>query len=218
MVSSPVTCSQRVSLATRRPVLSMQDTGTARACARWRAATRRQRASTEAVDRDTPCSSCNRSRVRAAGRCWAWRRQAARASRRGPNCTGLVTTVAIRRGVPHPGVLGCRVGTTTLWRDVQAVVPGRMPDPYVDRGGRNLAVHRGRSVAVVLGFQGARLVHPSGGARGTGAGASEPGGAQAAWRLVARGNDQVRNQHHPNIPASTHRLKGWFGRVKSGPA
>ena len=73
----------------------MQDTGTARACARWRAATRRQRASTEAVDRDTPCSSCSRSRVRAAGRCWAWRRQAARASRRGPNCTGLVTTVAI---------------------------------------------------------------------------------------------------------------------------
>ncbi len=34
------------------------------------------------------------------------------------------------------------------------------------------------------------------------------------WHLVARWHDLVRSQRHPDIPASTNRIEGWFGRVK----
>ena len=34
------------------------------------------------------------------------------------------------------------------------------------------------------------------------------------WHLVARGNDRVRSQRNPDIPASTNRLEGWFGCLK----
>ena len=32
--------------------------------------------------------------------------------------------------------------------------------------------------------------------------------------LVARGNDLVRSRRHPDVPASTNRLEGWFGHLK----
>ena len=34
------------------------------------------------------------------------------------------------------------------------------------------------------------------------------------WHLVARWNNLVRSRRNPDIPASTHRLEGWFGRLK----
>ena len=38
------------------------------------------------------------------------------------------------------------------------------------------------------------------------------------WHLVARWNDLVRSPRNPDIPASTNRLEGWFGRPGPGPA
>ena len=46
----------------------------------------------------------------------------------------------------------------------------------------------------------------------------DPEVRQLLWHLVARWNDLVRSQRHPDIPASTHRLEGWFGRPGPGPA
>ena len=34
------------------------------------------------------------------------------------------------------------------------------------------------------------------------------------WHLVTRWHYLVRSQHNPKVPASTHRLEGWFGRFK----
>ncbi len=34
------------------------------------------------------------------------------------------------------------------------------------------------------------------------------------WHLVVRWHDLVRSQRNANIPASTNRLEGWFGRCK----
>ena len=38
------------------------------------------------------------------------------------------------------------------------------------------------------------------------------------WHLVVRWNDRVLSQRHPDIPASTNRLEGWFGRPSLGSA
>ena len=35
-------------------------------------------------------------------------------------------------------LLGCGVGTATLWQDVQAVAPGRAPDPHLHLSGPGL--------------------------------------------------------------------------------
>ena len=40
-----------------------------------------------------------------------------------------VHSVSFRGLVRILDLLGCGVGAATLWRDVQAVAPGRMPDP-----------------------------------------------------------------------------------------
>ena len=61
-------------------------------------------------------------------------------------------------------LLGCGVGATTLWRDVQAVAPGRAPDPQaalppwveVDETWLSIGGEK-RPVAMVLGPQGERL-------------------------------------------------------------
>ena len=45
----------------------------------------------------------------------------------------------------------------------------------------------------------------------------DPEVRQLPGRLVARWNDLVRSQRHPDIPASTNRLEGWFGRLKPRP-
>ncbi len=37
---------------------------------------------------------------------------------------------------------------------------------------------------------------------------------QLLWHLVVRWHDLVRSERHPDIPASTIRLEGWFGRYK----
>ena len=34
------------------------------------------------------------------------------------------------------------------------------------------------------------------------------------WHLVERWHDLVRSQGNPEVPASTNRLEGWFGRFK----
>ncbi len=75
-----------------------------------------------------------------------------------------VHSVSFRGLVRILDLLGCGVGAATLWRDVQAVAPGRMPDPqtvlpawvagdetWLSIGGEK------RPVAVVLGPKGERL-------------------------------------------------------------
>ncbi len=70
-------------------------------------------------------------------------------------CRGLARILAL---------LGCGVGAATLWRDVQAVAPGREPDPQaplpawveVDETWRPVDGAK-RPVTVVLGPQGERL-------------------------------------------------------------
>ena len=42
----------------------------------------------------------------------------------------------------------------------------------------------------------------------------DPEVRQRLWHLVVRGHDLVRSQHHPQVPASTTRREGWFGRFK----
>ena len=61
-------------------------------------------------------------------------------------------------------LLSCGVGAATLWRDVQAVAPGLMPDPQADlpswvEGDETWLPIGGvkRPVAVVLGPEGERL-------------------------------------------------------------
>ena len=34
------------------------------------------------------------------------------------------------------------------------------------------------------------------------------------FHLIERGPNLVRSQHDPNVPASTNRIEGWFGRFK----
>ncbi len=70
-------------------------------------------------------------------------------------CRGLARILAL---------LGCGVGAATLWRDVQAVAPGREPDPqaplpaWVEVDETWLPVDGAkRPVTVVLGPQGERL-------------------------------------------------------------
>ena len=211
-------------------------------------------------------------------------------------------------------LLGCGVGASTLWRDVQAVAPGRAPDPQaalppwveVDETWLSLGGVR-RPVAVALGPEGERLdLHLSGpgfdwadwftdlaarGVRGLTTdddpvygpaletagldrqqcavhmqrtvgrhirGLNEDDAAhldrallpilrrlarerppeagpvllalweavmqnrvrlqpevrQLLWHLVERWHELVRSQGDPEVPASTNRLEGWFGRFK----
>ena len=211
-------------------------------------------------------------------------------------------------------LLGCGVGATTLWRDVQTVAPGRGPDPQaaltawveVDETWLSIGGEK-RPVAVVLGPGGERLdLRLSGpgfdwggwftdlAARGVqgvttdddpvygpaldasgldrqqcavhmqrtvgrhirgidedalthldrvllpilqrlartrpleagpvllglwqavaqGRVRLDPEVRKLLWHLVARWNDLVRSQRQPDIPASTNRLEGWFGRLK----
>ncbi|MXZ25015.1 MAG: hypothetical protein F4Y80_09155 [Caldilineaceae bacterium SB0665_bin_21] len=42
----------------------------------------------------------------------------------------------------------------------------------------------------------------------------DPEARQRLWHLVVRWHDLVRSQRNPNIPATTNRLEGWFGRFK----
>ena len=75
-----------------------------------------------------------------------------------------VHSVSFRGLVRLLDLLGCGVGAATLWRDVQAVAPGRAPDPQaklpswveVDETWLSLGGEK-RPVAVVLGPKGARL-------------------------------------------------------------
>ncbi|MXZ42676.1 MAG: hypothetical protein F4Z18_13130 [Caldilineaceae bacterium SB0666_bin_21] len=75
-----------------------------------------------------------------------------------------VYSVSFRGLVRLLDLLGCGVGAATLWRDVQAVAPGRAPDPQaklpswveVDETWLSLGGEK-RPVAVVLGPKGARL-------------------------------------------------------------
>ena len=38
--------------------------------------------------------------------------------------------------------------------------------------------------------------------------------AELLWHLVERWHELVRSQGDPEVPASTNRLEGWFGRFK----
>ena len=38
----------------------------------------------------------------------------------------------------------------------------------------------------------------------------DPEVRQLLWHLVVRWNNMVRSQRHPDIPAFTNRLEGWF--------
>ena len=75
-----------------------------------------------------------------------------------------VHSVSFRVLVRLLDLLGCGVGAATLWRDVQAVAPGRAPDPQakltwwveVDETWLSIGGVK-RPVAVVLGPKGARL-------------------------------------------------------------
>ncbi len=75
-----------------------------------------------------------------------------------------VYRVSLRGLVRILDLLGCGVGAATLWRDVQAVAPGRMPDPQaalspwleVDETWLSIGGAK-RPVAVVLGPTGERL-------------------------------------------------------------
>ena len=75
-----------------------------------------------------------------------------------------VYSVSFRGLVCLLDLLDCGVGAATLWRDVQAVVPGRMPDPkaalppWVEVGETWPTIGgEKRPMAVVLGPQGERL-------------------------------------------------------------
>ncbi len=117
-----------------------------------------------------------------------------------------VHSVSFRGLVRILDLLGCGVGAATLWRDVQAVAPGRMPDPQaalpsrveVDETWLSIGGEK-RPAAVVLGPKGERL---------------DPEVCQLLWHLVARWHDLVRSQHNLKVPASTNRLEGWLGRFK----
>ncbi len=75
-----------------------------------------------------------------------------------------VHSVSLRGLVRILDLLDCGVGAATLWRDVQAVAPGRMPDPQmglppwveVDETWLTIGGEK-RPVAVVLGPKGERL-------------------------------------------------------------
>ena len=75
-----------------------------------------------------------------------------------------VHSVSLRGLVRILDLLGCGVGAATLWRDVQAVAPGRRPDPQavlpawleVDETWLSIGGEK-RPVAVVLGPKGERL-------------------------------------------------------------
>ena len=139
--------------------------------------------------------------------------------------------------------LGCGVGATTLWRDVQAVAPDRLPDPQaalparveVDETWLSIGGAK-RPVAVVLGPKGERLdLRLSG-----------PGFDWGDWftDLAARGVQGVTTDDAPvqdrpwtrrdwtasrarctcsapwagTSPPPPTRLEDWFGRPGPGPA
>ena len=225
-----------------------------------------------------------------------------------------VHSVSFRGLVRILDLLGCGVGVATLWRDVQAVAPGRMPDPQValppwvkvDETWLPIGGAK-RPVAVLLGPQGERLdlrlsgpgfdwgdwftVLAQRGVRGLttdddpvygpaldasgldrqpcavhmqrtvgrhirgldkddlthldrvllpilqrlvrerplaagpvllalwqavakGRVRLDPEVRPRLWHLVVRWHDLVRSQRNANIPVSTNRLEGWFGRCK----